>query len=153
MVLWEFDAGTSTNNNTMPDASLDEMAEWPGVKKKFISGQKGLDSNQDSVKIKGTWRPNTITRTATNDNEIQTWLPTTGLHPPPTYTEQLHLRFFRAPFFSTNGTARTSAVGVNVQVKLRYIVQFKDLKNQLRYPRTGDTPIVLDTLTDTLKEP
>ena len=129
VVFEEQDAYGTSGGNIMPDGDLDEMADWRDVKRHYIDGSKARDNRMDSIKIKGVWKPNQVTRNAFNDGDIQTWINTGAIPGSPAYVESLHLRFFKAPFDSTNIAAGTltPAWGVNVQVKLRYIVQFRDL--------------------------
>lgn len=147
LVLWEEDQyGSSSTGNIMPDGSLDEMAEWVGTKQKTVRGTLGMQGPY-FTKIVGTWKPGQANRNTTNDGDIKTWN-ATGAIPSPAYVESLHLRFFRQPMQSMNPA---SIMGVNVQVKLKYIVQFKDLNSVFRYPVTGGTAIDLIAPTDVLK--
>lgn len=147
LVLWEEDQyGSSSTGNIMPSSTLDEMAEWVGTKQMIIRGTAD-DNAMNFGKIKSTWKPGRANRNTTNDGDVKTWN-TTGAVPNPAYVESLHLRFFRGPLSSQNPA---SVIGCNVQVKISYIVQFKDLKQQFRYPLTGDSTVTLTLPTDVLK--
>lgn len=149
LVLWEEDQyGSSSTGNIMPDAGLDEMVEWAGTKQRLIRGLND-DNAPNFTKITGTWKPGRANRNTTNDGDVKTWN-AIGAIPNPGYVESLHLRFFKGPMSSQNPANIT---GCNVQVKLSYVVQFKDLDVRFRYPRTGDTglPVNLSAPTNTLK--
>lgn len=136
IVCWERDQyGTSSTGNIMPAGPLDEMINWRGVKEGVISGQD-YEQRSSFFKISETWKPGQENRNATNDGDVKTWC-ATGAVPSPAYVESLHMRFFASPF--TQDTHH----GVNVEVRLKYIVQFKDLKSVFRYPITGGSGITL----------
>lgn len=147
-VLWEEDQyGSSSTGNSMPAGTLDEMAEWVGVKRGIVTGT-GDDSSPNALMIKGTWKPGKASRNVTNDGDVKTWN-AVGAIPSPGYVESLHVRFFRLAMSSMNPG---SVQGANIQIKLKYVVQFKDLNQQFRYPRaTGDSTIDLVLPTDILK--
>ena len=144
IVCWEQDQyGASSTGNVMPAANLDEMINWRDVKQGIITGQD-YDQRSSFFKFKETWKPGQNNRNATNDGDVKTWC-ATGAVPSPTYVESLHMRFFQSPFTQDVYHA------VNVEIRLKYIVQFKDLKSVFRYPVTGGTGIPLTLPDDVLK--
>lgn len=146
IVFWEMDAyGTSSTGNTMPAADVETMMNWPGVKQITFSN---LDNDQAKehppyATVKGTWLPGQHSRNTFNDGDIQTWVATGAPPGNPSYTESLHLRFFRAPL---SALATSTVTGCNIMIRLKYTVQFKDLKQDFRYPGgTSATAISLAT--------
>ena len=104
-----------------------------------------------------------------NDGDVKTWTKTTdGV--PTTLSEILTLNFFMDPFFNGRqqdryylnaagdmSTYEAQATGanirgaVNMEINLKYIVQFKDLRQQARYPNTVTTDQdITQRLTDTI---
>ena len=134
------DTATSTGN-VMPQTYYEEVRAfknitWTPVK----GGQKGV--------IRGTYKPGQAARNITNDGDVKTWTATGATLP--NLKEVLTLNFFTDPFFNarnvdtyaTAASIEPSATGsamrgaVNMEIKVKYIVQFKDLKQQARYPNT-----------------
>lgn len=138
--LYEQDQyGATSSGNRMPAANYHEMINWPRIKSVRIDGIGTGNANKLPFinKIVGTWRPGQNSHNTTNDGDIKTWN-TTGAVPDPVYVESLHMRFFRSPLNNFAQTTASGTLGANVQIKLYYKVQFKDLKQQFRYPRTAD---------------
>lgn len=148
VVLWEEDQyGATSVGNVMPDASLDEMFHWRGVKKLIVGPHIDANSSVPNiVKIKGTWRPGMNHNNVVNDADKKTWS-LVGAVPSPSYTEALHMRFFKAPL----NYGSSPSIACNVQIEMKYIVQFKDLKSAIRYPSTAGTPVTFTVPTDILK--
>lgn len=147
VIYWENDTyGASSTGNIMPSGTLDEMSNW-GVQKRILAplDADGAREGDSCTVIKGTWKPNTLTRNVVNDGDYKTWNDV-GAVPSPTYVESLHLRFFNGPLTNINAYG-----GVNIQIKLKYVVQFKDLVTVFRYPVTGGTAVDLIAPTDILK--
>ena len=98
--------------------------------------------------IRGTYKPGQAKRNIVNDGDVKTWTATSTTLP--NLKEILTLNFWQDPFF--NATAYTNYgnaandspadQGVtlegtcDIEINLKYIVQFKDLKQQARYPNT-----------------
>ena len=93
--------------------------------------------------FRGTYRPGQGKRAVSNDEDVKTWTQVTQL---PSYKEDLHFMCYRAPFADPS-----SIVGCNWRLHLRYIVQFKELNEALRYPYTGQTSIALNCPADILE--
>ena len=86
-----------------------------------------------------------VKRNVKNDEDVKTWTATNST--PTDWTEAMTLNFWKAPF-NQNGTDLS---GVKIQVQLKYVVQFKDLKVQARYPATALGSTIIQTLpTDAL---
>lgn len=89
--------------------------------------------------IKGTYKPGTAKRDVKNDGDVKLW---TETNTTPSYVESLKLYFYRDPLSSneSNQNAGTRQTHCQVQIRLKYIVQWKDLQQAAYYPITGYTP-------------
>jgi hypothetical protein len=100
--------------------------------------------------IKGTYKPGTALRDISNDGDVKLWSKTDhgGAGSNPAYEEYMQVMSYMHPM-STAGTdpdgaipgtgeppasLPVSSVQHNVQVRLKYIVQFKQLRGEARYP-------------------
>lgn len=139
----QFDTYTDVagfTGNHMPLANYADVRyykniQWTPVK----GGSKAV--------IRGTYKPGQAKRNIKNDGDAKTW---TATGTSPNFKEILTLNFWTDPFynaqyidaFSTDNSFAISSNGsnmygcCNIEVNLKYIVQFKDLKLQARYPNT-----------------
>ena len=143
IVAKQFDTYTDAagyTGNHMPLANYADVRyykniQWTPVK----GGSKAV--------IRGTYKPGQAKRNIKNDGDAKTWTPTGQ---GPNFKEILTLNFWCDPFynaqnideFGNDATTSITAHGTNmygccnIEVNLKYIVQFKDLKLQARYPNT-----------------
>lgn len=148
----QYDTYSSTEGatgNVMPLTYYEEVRAYKNIKWYPIPG------GQKTV-IKGVYKPGDAKRNIANDGDVKTWTKTsTGA--PTTLQEILTLNFWTDPFFNArrvdsyytnsnephNGTDPNTASAmpgvVEMEIKLKYIVQFKDLRQQARYPNTITT--------------
>lgn len=124
------DTATSTGN-VMPLTSYIETKAFKNITWHVIQNNMSESSNQPNMKIfDGTYKPGQIKRNIVNDGDVKTWTATgTTL---PNLKEMLTLNFFKGGM----SYAPSSTIAGNVCVELDYIVQFKDLKLQARYPNS-----------------
>ena len=135
-----YSATATSTGNVMPATNYEEMRAYPGIRWYPIKG------GQKAV-IKGTYRPGQAKRNIVNDGDVKTWTKTTdGV--PTTLSEILTLNFFMDPFFNGRqqdryylnaagdmSTYEAQATGanirgaVNMEINLKYIVQFKDYRD------------------------
>lgn len=129
------DTATSTGN-VMPLTRYSEIRNF-----KNIQWYPCPDGGRKTV-IRGHYKPGMIKRNIVNDGDVKTWTATgTTL---PNLKEILTLNFFQDPFSNAeqiigeNGSSTNANqnIGVNMEINLKYIVQFKDLKLQARYPNS-----------------
>nr|QKE54888.1 MAG: capsid protein [Parvoviridae sp.] len=146
------DTATSTGN-VMPLTNYSEVRAFKNIKWYPIpGGQKAV--------IKGVYRPGDGKRNIVNDGDVKTWT-ATSVSTLPNLKEMLTLNFWCDPFFngrypdtydadSLETTGASSYGAVNIEINLKYIVQFKDLKQQARYPNkiTTDQDLI-QTLNET----
>lgn len=133
----QFDSYTDTagaSGNEMPRTNLAETLAFKNVEWDIITGFRAEKPNHNATVISGKYTPGQIRRNIQNDGDVKTWIATAGLALP-ALKDFLTLNFWRAPMATSNVNA------VNIQVEVKYIVQFKDLKTQARYPNrtTGTT--------------
>ena len=145
VVATQFDTYSSTEGatgNVMPLTYYEEIRAFKNIKWTPVpGGQKAI--------IKGVYKPGDAKRNIANDGDVKTWSKT-SVGVPTSLSEILTLNFFTDPFFdarlpdayATTTTTEPSATGtgmtgvINMEIKLKYIVQYKDLKLQARYPNT-----------------
>nr|QKE54869.1 MAG: capsid protein [Parvoviridae sp.] len=138
LILYDMDShsdAVGATGNKTPDAVLPELMSYKHMRIKAIAGQGGYQQNSNHEPyevIQGRHKPGQIARNISNDGDVKTWTKTDGSIP--TLKELMNIRTGKSPFFLG---AAGDTVGVNYQVEVKYIVQFKDLKESARYPRTG----------------
>lgn len=123
-------------SNVTPDAPLGEMMAFKGTKWSTIhapSGTDNLNGEPSMMVLKGRYRPGSIKRNIVNDGDVKTWTKTTTTLP--TLKDNQNFCLFQSALAVTAPGTTTSGCG-NVQVEIKYIVQFKDLFGQARYPNT-----------------
>lgn len=140
------DAAGSTGNRMPTAATLQQAMQFKNIKWEVVEYARSEHPNKHVTVIEGTYYPGSIHRNIRNDGDVKTWTPTTNTGSPsssiPTLKELLTLNFWRAPLAWEINT------NCNVEVELKYVVQFKDLKEQWRYPYSGSTATSLTTGTD-----
>nr|QJI53844.1 MAG: capsid protein [Parvo-like hybrid virus UC4] len=149
-----YSATATTTGNVMPKEALySEVRSYKNIQWYPIEGGR-------KKVIRGTYKPGQVKRNIVNDGDVKTWTDTTvGI--PPTLSEILTLNFWNDPFyagagpmsFQTGQEPNNSGTGrggcANIEINLKYIVQFKDLRLQARYPTTQ---IINQDITQTLNE-
>lgn len=135
------DTATSTGN-VMPLTRYSEVRTYKNIKWYPVQGGS-------KTVIRGTYRPGQAKRNIVNDGDVKTWTATSTTLP--NLKEILTLNFWNDPFyvgqgpatFGTSAGPTASGTGrggcANMEINLKYIVQFKDLKQQARYPNTITT--------------
>lgn len=143
----QFDSYTDiagASGNEMPQTNLSETLAFKHIEWDIITGFRAELPNHNATVISGKYTPGQIRRNIQNDGDVKTWIATAGLALP-ALKDFLTLNFWRAPMATSNVNA------VNIQVEVKYIVQFKDLKTQARYPnRTTGTALTQILSTDPL---
>ena len=116
---------------------------------KDLYGQKNIQfdkicatttiSTPEFLVIKGTYKPGSAKRNIQNDGDVKTWTQTGAT---PTFRELLQVMFYQHPL-GTGGASSTIVIGCNIQVRLKWIVQFKDLTENYSMPSniTGSSSI------------
>lgn len=120
-----------TTGNITPACSYQETKAFKNIKWHVIrAGTSEANVDANAAIIEGTYKPGQARRNIQNDGDVKTWTACgTTL---PNLKEVLNLSFYKAGLnYAT--IANTCA---NVMIELDYIVQFKDLKEQARYPNS-----------------
>ncbi len=139
-----FDSSTSANTTgTYPSAPITDMRMWSGIEWKHLSA--GGDSTMDNqwVSFKGQYTPGSGLRAIENDEDVKTWTKTDGSTP--ALSEFMKI-YVGKPDFNTQ--KNTAFLGINVRVKLRLIVQYKQLKTTWKFPTQGGSVVNLVAPTD-----
>lgn len=150
-------SGSSTGNTWPRSTILAEAFAHKQIQWKIINSETTGESmkNDGAAVIHGTYKPGQNKRNIINDGDVKTWTKTNDPTDPAqtSLRESLTLMFWRAPLaYSTNTNivgppaSITTRCGVNVEVKLKYLVQFKDLKEAARYPYTTNAVSITQTL-------
>lgn len=137
----------SSTGNIMPvDAyTLYMNSVWKGVKRTIIA-ERNNSTNEPWIKqMSGTWKPGVWSKNTINSEEVKAWYPT-GAEPTPQWVENLVIG-------ACTDEHNTANSNLNVFVELRYIVQFKDLKQSFRYPIHTASTIALNTPGDVIQTP
>ena len=137
-----YSAPATSTGNVMPLTRYSEALAYKNIKWYTSNNNSVYDVDRSNFTvIRGRYKPGDAKRNIVNDGDVKTWTATgTTL---PTLTETLTANFWNNPW-----RPNVSNTGLNVEVNLKYIVQYKDLKQQARYPNTvttaQDITIVLD---------
>lgn len=145
MVGTQFDSYSDTagqTGNVMPKTTLSQMMAYKNIKWDIIQYSRSEVPNRSNAVVSGRYTPGQVKRNIQNDGDVKTWTSTgardlqgtsTDSWATPVLKDFLTLNFYKAPlgFHATTGC--------NIQFELKYIVQFKDLRQQARYPNTSTT--------------
>ena len=144
VVAWAVEASkTDDSTNKMPEgAKFHDISSWPGVNMRLIEGAaKAFDASAPfavsefydgpiTETIGGQYRPFQKPHLVQNDQETQTWHKVAQASP---LVEEVHLMIMPAAH------ALQKRIAINCFYTCKFIVQFKDKINKLRYPVLGDT--------------
>ena len=123
--------GASDTSGMFPSTPKQrDILRWKDVQFHIAKAQH---TDEETLVVTGTYRPGQNKRNVTNDADVTTWSKS-GVHP--TFREELMIYFYR------HGMAKgLNSLHINCHLELKYIVQYKDLKQQIRYPTAGATAI------------
>lgn len=147
------DTSGASGNITPDNQTLAIMKQWKGLQWRTVNIASNDNGKDNEVMIKGTYKPGQARRNIQNDGDVKTWIATNngGTPAAPTLKEFLTLYFYRGELAYFKPASRT--LGVNMQIRLKYIVQFKDLRRNLRYPNTSDGTITVTADGDCMQFP
>lgn len=104
------------------------MEQWPDVEWKQVPSTPDGVSTQENIRtIRGRYWPQKVKQNVENDEDIKTWTKVGSI---PSLNENLTIQLFCDPF------SDASYAVVNFQIRVRYIVQYKDLYPAFRWPAT-----------------
>lgn len=147
MVGYGYETKGSTGSGvTIPDEKpLHDAMYWPGITWKVAQLRNGKEDGDTVTTISGTYIPGSAHSIVINDEDKRTW---TKVAEHPIFLEQLKLMIYAAPF-AQNTTSRY--INCNFEVTLKYVVQFKDIPQSIRFASgTGYTPFNVTYPTDIL---
>lgn len=138
---------TSSAGNILPTDKRNFYynAIYRGIEKHIVA-ERNNSTNEPWIKtITGVWKPGTWSKNTLNAEDIKAWY-TAGTEPTPAWTENLVIVALTDEYniFRSN---------LSCFVELEYIVQYKDLKGDIRYPYATATDIVLTIPDDILQIP
>jgi hypothetical protein len=143
IVAEQFDSYSDTagsTGNVMPNTTLNETMNFKNIKWHKI----GIDDTSrggGTLIVSGRYTPGQIKRNISNDGDVKTWTKTsTGATVLPTLKEFLTLNYWRHPL------SPGSYWNANIQIRLKYIVQFKDLVSIARYPNSLAASVPVDQI-------
>lgn len=159
LIAWLYETSTATDTTNVPPSpaglTLEDVRRWENINYRIVEGRAksfvdpfsdavhttpvGPDYNAPEV-LSGHYRPGQGNRLVQNDQDTKTWHKVTEA---PTLVENLDLYHFLAPL------ATGDKVQMNYHLQMKFIVQFKDLKQTIRYPYDSATPIAPAIPTDT----
>lgn len=130
------------NENKLPDLTHIMMMGQEGINYTHVPEQQNGQRTEFAT-IKGTYKPGSIHRNVRNDQDYKTWLKTLDgfAIESPQLVEELDVRLYPNPL-SNSTIVRTLGGGdppnggnhCNIQVRMKYVVQFKDRVGAFKYP-------------------
>lgn len=128
-------SGTSADGITYPDAATFKHAQFfPKLHFHRNTARNATSSSSGVTTISDTYVNGMIERAVINDTDAETW---TKVGSNPTLTENLALLAWLDPM-SANGSPTPKC---NVEIQMRFKVQYKDVFNQIRFPYDAATAI------------
>lgn len=140
VVAWFTDSYSDTNATFIHPTGrpMRDMEQWPDVSFKRVPAAGDGDTSKAYRVIKGYYRPGSKKTSVENDEDMKTWTKTTA-GTLPSLTEIMTVSVAKSW-----DNAWTGHCPLNCRIDMRWIVQYKDLKNNFRWPASsGQTPISL----------
>lgn len=133
-------SGSSTGQQIPANCKLDDTYAWKGFRYYQIANfDNDQAARKDVMVITGSYKPGDNDINVRNDQDVKTW---TAVGQNPSLTENVKLFFWRSPL----GIAQQTRFGVNVMLEVKYIVQFKDLVTNARWPQGNGSSSTVQTL-------
>lgn len=140
----QFDTYTDVGGqaqNVMPSTRLSQAMSYKNIKWNVVESD-ALAQNKSMAVVAGNYKPGQAKRNIINDGDTKTWIWTGSAGAAPSGTpnqipnmkENITLHMWRGGLAASN--TGVYGYGVNIQMEIKYIVQFKDLREQARYPNT-----------------
>lgn len=119
-----------SGNTTIPAVSLNTIKYWKNVQKYMCYQASQRRSKSCVTTISGVWKPGDYKRDVRDDSMAKVW---TAVNASPALKEVLSLRLHESAIGAKTGVFPL----LNLEVTLKFIVQFKDLTADLKYPSTA----------------
>ena len=154
MCAYAIESWSATDSSgKIPDgAKIMDVITWEGINWEMIPGNVASVSGTDAdtiavrhdqahlVKIKGQYTPYLKKHLVQNDQDTKTWFKVSDSGV--SLNEDLHMMFWNAPL-----SARSDFY-MNCSLEMKFIVQFKDKVNTLRFPQYTDADVTTTFATD-----
>ena len=161
LLMHAYDMYKTAGANEIPTGKVYDMISWPGIQKTRVSGND--DGEQRFTTLRGRFKRGMIKQDVLNDGDFKTWTSTGSIGGNdlgfPSIIEELKIwvtedpmnTYVKAPIDNTYGAPLT---GINFQITMKWVVQFKDLRTQARYPHdSGDNALNLSLLLGNERNP
>lgn len=150
----ETTGSTESTSTVLPiNVPLRELYGMKNIQFEEVNGRDSAIGQNNFAIIKGQYKPGTGKRDVSNDGDVKLWIKTAsdGTGSSPTFVERLQVMAYAHPFYNMgndqngviNGAEQPpephSEINLNFQVRVKYIVQFKQLYSAARYPINGQT--------------
>ncbi|GLE08473.1 hypothetical protein PINS_up019666 [Pythium insidiosum] len=144
VILWDYDNYKQGGSNQIPRGQIQDMISWPNMKKAYCRGND--EGEQRFYTIRGRYKRGMITKDVENDGDEKTWTSTGGLDGAgigsPAMVDELKIFVDEDPMNvyvrnlvnGGNPTVVRPKTCVNFQLTMKWVVQFKDLRLNARYP-------------------
>lgn len=141
------DSYSATNATQVHPSSVSfgDMEQWPDVSFFRVPSTGDNDLSKAYKTIKGYYRPGSMKTSVENDEDMKTW---TKVGSQPSLTELLTIVCGKS--WDNNQSYPTL---LNIRIDMRWIVQYKDIKNPFRWPHVGQTPITVAAPGDIVANP
>jgi len=137
MVYYQYDSYTDTAasaGNVMPQGGIAEVMSYRHVNWALVKSNNTEEDDQKSTTIMDDiHKPGDTQRNIVNDVDVKTWTaasPIAASGQIPNLKDILTVGFYKAPLSFAN----SNQIGANCQLEMKFLVQWKDLRQQARYP-------------------
>lgn len=131
------------NAEVQSNEFMDETSGFPGNVVHYESSNHIVNEiGSNATVFKGVYRPGDYKRQIRLDANVENW---TAVTTNPTLVERLLLRLkthWDSNITASDATSRNRSIQTLVRVKMEYLVEFKELKDGLKYP-VNDQPMVV----------
>lgn len=142
LLAYTIETDGTTGATRLPiDATIQDLQAFKQVRYENVGCRDNSMITPYTI-VKGTYKPGSAKRDISNDGDVKLWTQTAA-NATPTYKEVLQLMAYCGPLSSQGGSDAPTLTGhhLQVQVRLKYIVQFKQLKQGIKYPAATATTI------------
>jgi len=137
--------GTGVNREPPINTTINDLLSYKQMKHQHIAGSNASCTNSSNIFVlKGYHTTGSTKRDVTNDGDVKTWSKVGGVtagSPTNTYREYLFLNLFKHPLACSQKYQH-----VMMDIKLKYVVQFKQLDKVAQYPSASYQYSIVQTL-------
>jgi hypothetical protein len=136
--------GVSNANRLPVTTELEDMYGMKEIQYKNLQCRDNSMQQQYQI-IRGTYKPGTAKRDVSNDGDVKLWTQTASTATP-TYKELLQMHFYQHPLSHDNTTTNATGWHLNIQFRMKYIVQYKQQASQIAFPLSTATPVLAPSI-------